>query len=86
MHRRHVLAGLATLPLLPHMARASAGFVEYTDGMIDAVLALGKTVFVDYYASWCSTCARQERVIGALLSDNPAYADNVMFVRVNWDK
>lgn len=86
MHRRHVLAGLAALPLLPHMARASAGFVEYSDGMIDAALAEGKTVFVDYYASWCSTCARQERVISALMSENPAYGENVLFIKVNWDQ
>ena len=85
MHRRAFLAAVAAIPFLPRDAFAATGFVDYTDGLIVSALAEGKTVFVDYAAKWCSTCARQERVIQALLDENPAYAQNVMFVKVDWD-
>ena len=87
MNRRHVLAltaagmAVAALPM-----PASAGeMVDYTPGLIKDALAEGKTVFVDFAASWCSTCARQERVISELRGENPAYDDSIMFVRVDWD-
>ncbi|WP_208988242.1 thioredoxin family protein [Labrenzia sp. VG12] len=70
--------------LFPRGALAS-GMVDYTPGLIEEHLAAGKTVFVDYAASWCSTCARQERVISALRAANPAYDEAMVFVRVDWD-
>ena len=45
----------------------------------------GQTVFVDYAADRCSTRARQARIIQASMASNPAYAQNVAFVRVDWD-
>lgn len=76
---------LATAPLLaPTVARAS-DFVEYTPGVIDAALAEGRTVFVDYSATWCGTCRRQERVVNNLRASNPAYDQAMTFVRVDWD-
>lgn len=84
LHRRSLLLGsVASLFVTP--AFAAPGFTDYTPGMIQSLLAEGKTVFVDYAADWCSTCARQERVILSLLSQNPGYAQNVAFVRVDWD-
>lgn len=83
LHRRTVLAtGLAAL--LAPMARASET-LDYSDGLIETALANGETVFVEYGAKWCSTCARQQRVIGALRAANPAYDAAMMFVRVDWD-
>lgn len=76
---------LAATPLLePTVARAS-DFVEYTPGVIDAALAEGRTVFVDYSATWCGTCRRQERVVNNLRASNPAYDQAMTFVRVDWD-
>ncbi|MEM9441466.1 MAG: thioredoxin family protein [Pseudomonadota bacterium] len=87
MNRRHVLAlttaaviGLA----LPASVKAS-DTVDYTPGLIQNALADGKTVFVDFAADWCSTCARQERVINELRAENPAYDEHILFVRVDWD-
>ena len=34
--------------------------------VVDAELAAGKTLFLDWKASWCSTCAAQGRVLAAL--------------------
>jgi len=59
--------------------------LDYAPGLIKNALADGKTVFVDYAADWCSTCARQERVIAALREQNPQYDQAMVFVRVDWD-
>ncbi|MDG1069536.1 MAG: thioredoxin family protein [Sulfitobacter sp.] len=83
MKRRSFLATSGAFALLPLAARA--GFVDYPPGMIDAALKDGKTVFVDYSATWCSTCKRQERVIAELMAKNPAYAAAMTFVKVDWD-
>lgn len=65
-------------------AFAGGETLNYAPGTIAEALAGGKTVFVDYATDWCSTCARQERVINALRQSDPAY-ENMVFVRVNWD-
>lgn len=84
MHRRDFLLLTATVSLAPALARASV--VDYTPGLVDRELAAGKTLFVDFAADWCSTCAAQERVIGALRTENPAYDAALTFVRVDWDQ
>lgn len=82
MNRRTFLA----TTLAATLALPAAAFVDYTnDDPISAALAEGKTVFVDYAADWCGTCRRQERVIGALRGENPAYDENIVFIRVDWD-
>ncbi len=82
MNRRFFLAlSTAVAFALP----AFAGFIDYEPGVIETALAEGKTVFVDYYATWCVTCKAQKRVIDALLKANPAYEAAMTFVRVDWD-
>ena len=84
MHRRDFLALTAAVTLtLP--GRAKAIGIDYTPGLVDERLAAGETVFVDFSASWCSTCAAQARVIEALKAENPAYAQAMTFIRVDWD-
>lgn len=83
MNRRTFLT-LSTAGAILAAAPAVA-FVDYAPGVIEEALANGQTVFVDYAADWCSTCARQERVINALREANPAYDDAMLFVRVDWD-
>lgn len=76
---------LAASPLLGATAAQASGFVEYTPGLIDDALAEGRTVFVDYSATWCGTCRRQERVVNNLRASNPVYDQAMTFVRVDWD-
>jgi|TARA_B110000908_G_scaffold167599_1_gene220819 thioredoxin 1 len=84
MKRRLFLATLAAAVVSPIVAMAS-DYVTYTDGVIEKALAEGKTVFVDYSASWCGTCKRQERVINALRAEDPSYDAAMTFVKVDWD-
>ncbi len=46
----------------------------------------GKVVLLDFWASWCSTCAAQERVLASLKAENPAYEQNIAFFIVDWDE
>ncbi|MEL6118875.1 MAG: thioredoxin family protein [Pseudomonadota bacterium] len=84
MKRRTFITASLSATLLPLPALA-VEFVDYTPGLIDAALAEGRTVFVDYGAVWCTTCKRQERVINALRTADPSYDAAMMFVKVDWD-
>lgn len=84
MNRREFIAFGAGFALLPAFAHAAPR--GYSPGLVDDLLAQGKTVFLDFKADWCSTCAAQERVINALLQENSAYEANIVFVNVDWDQ
>ncbi|PRX31203.1 Thiol-disulfide isomerase or thioredoxin [Meinhardsimonia xiamenensis] len=81
MHRRLFLAGTAALAL----ATPALAAENYTPGLVKKALAEGKVVFLDFKASWCTTCAAQERVIEALKAENPAYEQAITFINVDWD-
>nr|WP_321443823.1 thioredoxin family protein [uncultured Cohaesibacter sp.] len=77
---------LALLSFLVVTSAASAAdVIAYKPGLIQSLLQDGKTVFVDYKASWCTTCAAQERVIKRLRAENKAYDKALTFVAVDWD-
>ena len=42
-------------------------------------------MFLDFKASWCTTCAAQERVLDKLKAENPSYEQVITFVNVDWD-
>lgn len=86
MDRRSVLilGGAAALAAaLPGLAGAAP--LDYTPGLVTERLKAGETVFLDFKASWCTTCAAQERVLDALKASNPAYEQAITFVNVDWD-
>ena len=84
MHRRSFLALTAASVTLPLAARAD--ILDYTPGLVQERLAAGDTVFLDFTATWCSTCRSQGRTIRALKDANPAYAQSVTFIDVDWDE
>ncbi len=84
MNRRIFLAsGAALAALAPALAQAAP--LAYQPGLVEERLAAGETVFLDFKASWCTTCKAQERVIEALKSQNPGYEAAITFINVDWD-
>lgn len=86
MKRRNFLSAVAVACLAFTPLAATAAALDYAPGLVKQRLAAGETVFVTFKASWCSTCAAQERVISRLKSENPSYADKITFVDVDWDE
>lgn len=84
MDRRRFLTLTAGSALALPFAAAAAP-LGYTPGLVTERLGRGETVFVDFKASWCSTCAAQDRVIQALKQENAAYEQHITFVDVDWD-
>jgi thioredoxin 1 len=85
MQRRDFLALSAGMTLMPFAARAGEATL-YTPGSAEAAMDAGEIVLLDFWASWCSTCAAQERVLADLKAENPAYEQNIRFFVVDWDQ
>ncbi|GEM_PF-131630 len=85
MKRREFLILCAAAAAAPQVTTAGTETTQFTPGVVDGLLAEGKTVFVDFYTDWCSTCRAQGRTVEALRAENPAYNKNLEFVKVDWD-
>ncbi|MEM5475940.1 thioredoxin family protein [Pacificibacter sp. AS14] len=86
MKRRAFIFSAAAFSAASVMGGAAFAAADYTPGLVDQELAAGKTVFLDFKASWCTTCAAQERVMDRLKAANPDYEKSVSFIAVDWDK
>lgn len=83
MKRRDFLILSAAAATVPGLAQAAP--LDYKPGLVQEHLAAGETVFLDFKASWCTTCAAQERVLDKLKAENPSYEHVITFVNVDWD-
>lgn len=84
--RRHLLAGFAGLGAASLLAGASTAleFIDFTGSELDSLVASGKPYLIDFHASWCTTCAAQQRVLDALQGESAAYRA-IPILRVDWD-
>src|SRR5690606_23179208 len=82
------LAGVAAIGLGSLMftqpAAAQVTFHEYSPEVLAQFEASGEPYILNFWASWCTTCAAQQRVIGQLQAENPAFLD-IPIIRVDWD-
>lgn len=85
--RRHLLAGFAGVSLLSLMAGPSMALmiIPYTGTEVEALAQTGEPYIINFYATWCSTCAAQQRVLDTLQAENAAYAQ-IPIIRVDWDE
>ena len=87
MLRRDFLALVATMTasisLAPRAARAE--FVDYSPELLRGAMQRGDRIILNFYATWCGTCARQQRVMRDLRAQNPAYDQNLTLIHVDWD-
>lgn len=58
----------------------------YTEERFDALQAAGEVVLIDVYASWCSTCAKQQAALEAYRKANPAKEFHILEVDFDKDK
>ncbi len=84
LSRRHVFALGLGIGLIPLAARAAAP-AQMTPAQVQDLQAAGTPLLVVFRASWCSTCAAQERAINAILADDPALGDAVTIALLDWD-
>lgn len=76
---------LATTAAFAAAGPAFAG-TNYKKGLVEAELAAGKTVFLDFYTDWCTTCKAQQAKLRKLKKANPDYEKHVTFINVDWDQ
>lgn len=84
MNRRIFVLSLLALPFAGSAFAANG--TAYRKGLVEKELAAGKTVFLDFYTDWCSTCRAQGTKIRKLMAGNPEYEANISFIKVDWDQ
>ncbi len=84
--RRHLLAGLAGISVSALVAGAAGAleFIDYTGTELEGLADSGAPYLINFHASWCPTCAAQQRVLDALQGESAAYAA-IPILRVDWD-
>ena len=85
-NRRLALALLVGTAAAAAIRPASAlEVITYTEQTLAEAVGSDEPYLIDFFATWCTTCAAQERVLESLVARDPAYAA-IPIVRVDWDQ
>src|SRR5690606_8628735 len=79
------VATLVTGGLLAAAPASALTATPYTPATLTAAQQSGKPFLIDFFATWCTTCRAQQRVIEGLIEENPAYGA-IPIIRVDWDE
>lgn len=79
----NMFSKIAVLASLLLSAQAMADFKPYTKDMYDTALKAGQTVVVDFHASWCSTCKKQEPLLNEIV--NMKGYEKVVALKADYD-
>lgn len=85
LSRRTLVGLLAASPLASALPALALNVVTYSPASLQQAVDSGEPYLLDFYATWCSTCKAQERVLEELQAENSAYND-IQIVRVDWDQ
>ena len=93
MKSRRYFFNILTATIL--MFNSSKGFAGSQSKSIDrpyvnvetikAAMKDGRTIFVNWKSKWCGTCNIQTKVLDAILMDEPAISEQILFVSLDWD-
>lgn len=79
-----LMAGIAAWTVI-RPASAATSIITYSETALAELAAGNQPYLIDFFATWCSTCAAQERVLQELAEASPAYAA-IPIIRVDWDQ
>jgi thiol-disulfide isomerase/thioredoxin len=87
LNRRSALSLIACLTALGAVrpASAAARVITYSEQTLAEVVASGEPYLIDFFATWCGTCAAQDRVLEGLAAESTIYAA-IPIIRVDWDE
>ncbi|WP_035873255.1 thioredoxin family protein [Cucumibacter marinus] len=81
--RRSALALILAFAAIP-LAFANYSYTDYSEDVLAAAEASGEPYLLDFYATWCTTCRAQERVVEGLYASDSKY-NAIKVIRVDWD-
>lgn len=67
---------------IEQMSKSTGGLVELSEKNFDDIVASGKAVLVDFWASWCGPCQFMLPIFDKLAK---RYGDKIVFARLNVD-
>lgn len=79
-----LMAGLAAWTVIRPVSAATS-IITYSETALAELAAGNQPYLIDFFATWCSTCAAQEWVLQGLAEASPAYAA-IPIIRVDWDQ